>query len=48
MYLGVAQLGLVLEPAEVLLLVGRVHQRLRLWLTSKVTRSLVTARPRLK
>ena len=52
MYLGVAHLGLMLEPAEVLLLVGRVtrrvHRRLRLGLTSKVTLGLVTAQTRLK
>ena len=52
LYLGVAQLGLVLEPAKVLLLVGRVtrgvHRRLRLGLTSEVTRGLETARSRLK
>ena len=51
-YLGVAHLCLVLEPAEVLLLVGRVtcrvHRRLRLGLSSKVTLGLVTARTRLK
>ena len=52
LYLGVAQLGLVLEPAKVLLLVGRVargvHRRLRLGLASEVTRGLETARSRLK
>ena len=52
MYLGVAHLGLMLEPAEVLLLVSRVtrgvHRRLRLGLSSEVTLGLVTARTRLK
>ena len=51
-YLGVAHLGLVLEPTEVLLLVGGVtrgvHRRLRLRRASEVTRGLVSPRPGLK